>query len=86
MTKEEWKRTIGEQGASGFSVSRFCRERGISDSGFGYWRKKLKDEGEPGAFVRVETCELMPVELPGGRTVRVRRGDLPALLEALCGR
>ena len=87
MTKEEWKRVIAEQSASGQSALRFCRERGISDSALSYWRKKLTAGAvEYGSFARVDSVGLIAVELPGGKTVRVGRADLPAVLEALCGR
>ena len=87
MTREEWQKVIVEQAASGQSALRFCRERGISDSALSYWRKKLTaGAAQAAGFARVETGVLIAVELPGGKTVRVGRTDLPAVLEALCGR
>lgn len=86
MTKAEWKRTIVEQSKSGRSVSEFCRERKISEGSFWYWRRKLGGEKEDPTFVRIDGGELVELELPGGRTIRTRRGDLKAVLEALCDR
>lgn len=86
MTKEAWKKLIAEQRLSGQSVVRFCRERGVSDSSFGYWRKKIEATTSCGEFARVETGGLIAVELPGGKTVKIGRVDLPAVLEALCAR
>ena len=85
MKIEGWKKQIAEQGSSGLSVSRFCRERGISESSFGYWRKKISLTGTSEGFARVERGGLIAVELPGGKTVRVDRCDLAAVLEVLCG-
>jgi hypothetical protein len=85
-TIEKWKELITEQRRSGVSVARFCQERGVSESGFSYWRRKITAGANAGEFIRVDRGELVPVELPGGRTVKVRRDDLPVVLEALCGR
>lgn len=84
MKKTDWKKTISEQKASGLSVARFCRERGLTDSAFGYWQRKLEGAESAGEFVRLDNGEVVPVELPGGRTIKIRRSDLPVVLEALC--
>lgn len=82
-----WAKLVREQGSSGQSAASFCRERGISESAFSYWRQKLRRaDGKLEGFARVTTDELVSVELPGGRTVRVSRDNLSAVLEALCGR
>ena len=83
MKIAEWRNLIAEQRSSGLSVRRFCEERGVSDSSFGYWRKKTAEVAT--GFARVDSGGLIAVELPGGKTVRIGRNDLPALLEALCG-
>ena len=80
---EDWEKLVREHSVSGRSVSQFCRDRGVTDSAFGYWRKKL-GERESGTFARVATGDLVSVELPGGKLVRVNRNDLRAVLEALC--
>lgn len=41
--KEEWARHIAAQAKSGKSISEYCREQGVSDKAFGYYRRKLKD-------------------------------------------
>jgi hypothetical protein len=55
MEKKKWEGILTEQRRSGMSVSRFCKERGVSESGFHYWRKQLLKGGESERFVRVET-------------------------------
>ena len=86
--REDWENLLKEHKASGQSAARFCREHGISDSAFGYWRKKAVARRASGTdkFVRVDGGELVAVELPGGKTIRVRRNDLGTVMEALCGR
>ena len=87
MKKQEWERLVAEQIASGESVASFCRTRGISDSALTYWRGKLKGKSTGGVgFVQLESGERISLELNGGKTIRVRRSDLPVVLEALCGR
>lgn len=83
---EEWKAVLAEQQRSGLSAAQFCRERGHVESQFTYWRNKLARAGGGGEFARVETGDAVALELPGGKTVKVRRGDLAAVLEALCER
>lgn len=82
--REEWEKLLEEQRGSGMSVARFCRERGISDSSFSYWRNKVREEARAGTFARVERGDMLRVELPGGKAIRVSRSDLAAVLGALC--
>ena len=84
--REDWESLLKEQESSGQSISGFCRERGVSDSAFAYWRKKAGKEKASGEFVRVESNQRVSIELPGGSTIRILREDLGTLLEALCGR
>jgi len=44
-SKHEWQRLIEEQTASGLTQKAFCAQAGISVATFGYWRRKLRDEG-----------------------------------------
>ncbi len=37
-----WSKLIAEQEASGQKVRPFCRERGIGEPSFYYWRKRLR--------------------------------------------
>ena len=81
--REDWEKLVRDQSISGRSVAQFCRDRGLTDSAFGYWRKKFAEDVSE-TFARVTTDDLVSVELPGGKLVRVNRSDLKAVLEALC--
>ena len=53
--REEWRRIIGEQQASGQKAAVFCRGRAISAWQFHYWRKALTpgDGTGNGGFVQM---------------------------------
>ena len=51
--REEWRRILAEQQASGRKAAAFCRERGIPAWKFCYWRKALIVE-ETGGFVQMQ--------------------------------
>jgi len=51
--REEWRRILSEQQASGRKATAFCRERGIPVWKFCYWRKALNAE-ETGGFVQMQ--------------------------------
>ena len=40
-----WSKLIAEQEAGGQKVGPFCRERGITEPSFYYWRKRLRENG-----------------------------------------
>jgi len=44
-SKSEWQRLIEEQAASGLTQKAFCEQAGIAVATFGYWKRKLRDEG-----------------------------------------
>ena len=76
MTKEqEWTRRIREQARSGQSASEWCREQGVSDKAFYYWKKRLKTEVTPGTgFVKVGNKEPLELVLREGITIRIPEG------------
>ena len=41
---------IAEHERSGMSVRKFCKERGIADHLFFYWRKRLRNQQQPVRF------------------------------------
>ena len=41
-------RMIHQQHESGLSIAEFCRREGIHESKFHYWKRKFKEQGEPG--------------------------------------
>ena len=50
----QWKALVAEWQDSGLSQQEFCRRRGLSFSGFHYWRHKMNREiGESSEMVRV---------------------------------
>lgn len=59
-TPDQWSTLVGEYEASGQSQRRFCAERGIGQSTFRYWRRRL---AEPGASSRRIEPRLVPVRV-----------------------
>ena len=51
---DQWRERIAEHERSGMSVRKFCKERGIADHLFFYWRKRLRDQQQPMRFALVE--------------------------------
>jgi len=49
-----WSKLIAEQEAGGQKVRAFCRERGITEPSFYYWRKRLRKR-EPLQFALLAT-------------------------------
>lgn len=49
-----WSKLIAEQEAGGQKVRPFCRERGIGEPSFYYWRKRLR-KSETVRFALLET-------------------------------
>jgi hypothetical protein len=53
-----WSKLIAEQEAGGQKVRRFCRERGIGEPAFYYWRKRLRTSG----MVRFALLDTAPAD------------------------
>src|ERR1035438_4739979 len=49
----KWRGLITEQSQNGQTVSAFCRDRGIRDSQFYDWKKRVR-EGQAAKFVEVK--------------------------------
>ena len=58
----EWAERIAAQQRSGVSVKQFCKERGLTDHSFYFWRKRLREQ-RPVRFALVESRAPRP-ELP----------------------
>jgi hypothetical protein len=43
----KWRSLVSEQEESGQRVAAFCRARGLSESLFHYWKKRLKQAAPP---------------------------------------
>jgi hypothetical protein len=41
---DQWRERIAEHERSGMSVKKFCKERGIREHLFFYWRKRLRNQ------------------------------------------
>ena len=52
----KWRGLVSEQSESGQTVAAFCRDRGLRDSLFYDWKKRLR-EGEAVQFVEVKLKE-----------------------------
>jgi transposase-like protein len=52
----KWRGLLSEQGQSGQTVAAFCRDRGLRDSLFYDWKRRLR-EGEAAKFVEVKVKE-----------------------------
>jgi transposase-like protein len=62
----EWRERIAEQEGSGMSVKGFCKERGIAEHLFYYWRKRLRNLQQPMRFALIDRGA--PRQEPGTRT------------------
>jgi transposase-like protein len=69
----KWRNLISEQGRSGQSVAAFCRERGLADSHFFYWKKRLRETMTP-QFVAVQIAngKQAPARAVLNTTIEVR--------------
>ena len=82
--REEWRRIVDGQRPSGLTVAAYCRDRGIKDSAFYAWKRRLRSSAKPHdlpkpAFVEVKPSNpsatgAIEICLPGERRLLVRRG------------
>lgn len=95
---DQWRERIAEHERSGMSVRTFCKERGIADHLFFYWRKRLRNPQQPVRFALVEkeavrqvpaTEAALELVLGTGERLRIGTGvdgsTLRTVLEALRG-
>ena len=85
---EYWREKIAAQERSGRSVQQFCKEQGLNNPSFYYWRKRLRQK-TPVRFALVETAgaqqhnsseHCMEVVLPTGERLRIGAGVDAAVL------
>ena len=95
---DEWAERIAAHQRSGLSVKQFCKERGLTESSFYAWRKRLQEKG-PVRFALVERstrrqertpeAALELVLLATGERLRIGPGvdmmTLRTVLDALRG-
>jgi transposase-like protein len=89
-----WSKLIAEQEAGGQNVRPFCRERGIGEPSFYYWRKRLR-KSETVRFALLETttadtgstASALELVLRNGERLRIGKevdaGTLRIVLEAV---
>jgi hypothetical protein len=91
----KWRGLISEQSQSGQTVKAFCHDRGLRDSLFYDWKKRIR-EGEAAKFVEVRVKEpseprkpsperypAIEIRLGKGRSVFVEPGFDASHLRAL---
>jgi hypothetical protein len=91
----KWRGLVSEQSQSGQTVSAFCRDRGLRDSLFYDWKKRIR-EGEAAKFVEVRVKEpseqrkpapehspAIEIRLSKGRSLLVECGFDASHLRAL---
>src|SRR6266567_8104732 len=89
----KWRGLVAEQSQSGRSVAAFCRERGLRNSQFFAWKKRLRNDGAA-QFVEVRAAEgpmrssaarnrAIEVRLAGERSLVVEPGFDASHLRAL---
>lgn len=89
----KWRGLVAEQSQGGRSVAAFCNERGLRDSQFFAWKKRLRN-AEPAQFAEVRPTEgpvqssaagnyAIEVRLAGGRSLVVAPGFDASHLRAL---
>ena len=91
----KWRGLVSEQSQSGQTVAAFCRDRGIRDSQFYAWKKRVR-EGEAAKFVEVkvkasseqrkpapERYAAIEIRLSKGRSLLVEPGFDASHLRAL---
>ena len=74
--REYWDKLIAEQEASGQTIRAFCKERGISDHSFYFWRKRL-GTSEPVQFALLKTvasAATLELILASGEQLRIGNG------------
>lgn len=92
---EYWRERIAAQQRSGLSVQRFCKEQGLNNPSFYYWRKRLRQQTAV-RFALIETGRVtqapysehwLELVLPTGEQLRIGAGvnaaTLRTVLEAL---
>jgi transposase-like protein len=91
---EEWRQIVDGHRTSGLTVAAYCRDRGIKDSAFYAWKRRLRSPAKSNrslvpVFVEVtppKTSAVGAIEicLPGERRLLARRGfDRELLIELI---
>lgn len=88
---EYWREKIAAQERSGRPVQQFCKEQGLNNPSFYYWRKRLRQQ-TPVRFALVETVgapqhnaweHCLELVLPTGERLRIGAGVNAAALRTV---
>ena len=60
VKNDEWRDRIAEQERSGISVKGFCKEQGLAEHQFYYWRKRLRNPPQLVRFALVDRGARRP--------------------------
>jgi transposase-like protein len=69
-----WSKLIAEQEAGGHKVRPFCRERGIGEASFYYWRKRLR-RSDTVRFALLETTPAVTGSTGCALELMLRNGE-----------
>ena len=69
-----WEDHLGAWQESGMSQAGYCRQHGLSDKSFLYWKKRLGWAGMSVSLVEVPAFQATPM-LPGCRPLRLMLGN-----------
>ena len=73
QTFAKWRNLVSEQGRSGQSVAAFCRERGLPNAYFFYWKKRLRQAATPQfVAVQIANAKQAPARAALSTTIEVR--------------
>ena len=73
---EQWRRRIAEQVHGGQSIRAYCKQHGLANASFHYWKRRLRAEASPApegflAVGVVASPSTLALEGPDGWTLRV---------------
>lgn len=71
---KEWAEIIETQQKSGLGIKEFCREHGVTESRYYYWRNRIYgtiDEEARPALVELDETSRSAAELPHTETLRI---------------
>jgi transposase-like protein len=69
-----WSKLIAEQEASKQRIGPFCRERGIGEAAFYYWRKRLR-KSTPVQFALLEAAPAATVSPDSALELMLKNGE-----------
>jgi len=76
INQPQWPERLAEQERSGMSVRSFCKDRGIAEHLFYYWRKRLRRQSQPVRFALVERAAASPEpSAPAGLELVLTTGE-----------